>query len=594
MIVLQRFLQQFHDSPTHERDRANLMSAFTVGATALILNFVILMMVAPLILAPDDRDFRDLTENIEFGQLLALILLGGATAFATLLIPFRLASVFLGPRIGRYFDQILLSGITPFRFVIGKATSQNLYLGLIFLLLLPYLVLSITLGGMDITTFVAGVLLVWLYCMMLAAVTLWVSLYVNELLSAVFVVGVFAILSGIGCAPIPVQVFTITPFPVLLQPVYASLPDMAPEMYNNYWVLYGSSVIVMTSIGCLALFSIHIGPLFGIIVDNSTFGEVVRKGDSKRKRWFRLRHHIQRPSEIAFFYENRGTSLRAHEGLLRWGLGAALIFGVSTIGFLGFVALMGFLIKQWGPPGRNWAPGFRGMILAVHGIGVLLAALLFSHGRNTTFLRLPVWRRWRPEVARLDTICFLAFLTFSTGLAIATPHIFEHFVASSQDTSIFYIEPDSAARWAPFGLQQMSVEGALILSISGLTVYCLLRFLALTTWLKSLAFGLTAVLYLGFVILLPFLPAVLTQEIIELRRIEFLKEFTPQLALTSPAAAIVRLFSQLGPAFPVQATSIPFYVAHALLIGVLLLAIRRSSRTLRQSYLKTDDGGTSA
>lgn len=583
--MLRRFLRQFHDSPTHERDRANLMSAFTVGATALILNAVILMMVAPLILAPDDRDFRDLTENIEFGQLLALILLGGATAFATILIPFRLASVFLGPRIGRYFDQIVLSGITPFRFVIGKATSQNLYLALIFLLLLPYLILSITLGGMDVTTFVAGVLLVWLYCMMLAVVTLWVSLYVNELLSAVFVVGVFAILSGIGCAPIPVQVFTVTPFPVLLQPVYASLPDMAPDMYNNYWALYGSSVLVMTSVGCLALFCIHIGPLFGIIVDNSTFGEVVRKGDSKRKRWFRLRHHIQRPSEIAFFYENRGTSLRTYEGLLRWGLGSLLIFGVSTLGFLGFVALMGFLIGQWGPPGRNWAAGFRGMILVIHGVGIVLAALLFSHARNTTFLRLPVIRKWRPEVARLDTICFLSFVAFSTSLAIATPHIFEHFVAVSQDTSIFYLEPDSAESWAPLGLDQMSIEGAVILSISGLTIYCLLRFLALTTWLKSLAFALAAILYLGFMTLLPFLPALLTQEVIELRRIQFLKEFTPQLAMASPAASVVRLFSPLGPGFPGHPSSLPFYISHAVLIGILLLAIRRSSRSLRSSYL---------
>lgn len=594
MTVLQRILRQFHDSPTHERDRANLMSAFTVGATALVLNFVILGMIAPLILDPDDRDFRALTENIEFGQLLALILLGGATALATLLIPFRLATVFMGPRIGRYFDQIVLSGITPFRFVIGKATSQNLYLGLILLLLLPYLVLSITLGGMDVVTFLAGVFLVWLYCMMLATVTLWASLYVNELLSAVLVVGLFSIFCGLGCAPIPVQVFTITPFPVLLQPVYASLPDMSADVYNEYWALYAGSVTLMTSIGCIAMFCIYLGPLYGIIQDNSTFGEVVRKGDSKRKRWFRLRHHIQRPSEIAFFYENRGTSLRSHEGLIRWGLGSLLIHATGLVGFVGFVVLMGFLISQWGPPGRNWAPGFRGIILAIHGIGVTLAALLFSHGRNTTFVRLPVIRRWKPEVARLDTLCFLAYLIGSTSLAIATPHLFEQFVATGEDTSIFYLDPEFSERWAPFGLDQMSVEGTLIISVAGLTIYCLLRYLALTTWLKSLAFGLTAVLYIFFMLLLPFVPALLTDEVIELRRITILREWTPHIAMASPATSIVRLFSRLGPAFPDQPSSLPFYVAHGFMIVVLLLAIRRTSRSLRASYLTPPEEGASS
>lgn len=62
-------------------------------------------------LDPDDSGFRRLTENVEFGQVLALILLGGATLLATLVIPSRLMTVFWGPRTGNYFDQIVLSGI---------------------------------------------------------------------------------------------------------------------------------------------------------------------------------------------------------------------------------------------------------------------------------------------------------------------------------------------------------------------------------------------------------------------------------------------------------------------------------------------------
>lgn len=592
--MLKKILSQFQDSPTHERDRANLTSAFTVGGTALVLNFVVLMMVAPLILAPDDRDFRSLTENIEFGQLLALILLGGATAFATTLIPFRLASVFMGPRIGRYFDQIVLSGITPFRFVIGKATSQNLYVGLILFLLLPYLVLSITLGGMNFVTFLAGVFLVWLYCMMLATVTLWVSLYVNELLSAIIVVALFSILCGLGCAPIPVQVFTITPFPVLLQPVYESLPDMAPNVHNEYWALYAGSVIAMASIGCVALFCIYLGPLYGIIQDNSTFGEVVRKGDSKRKRWFRFRHHIQRPSEIAFFYENRGSSIRSTEGLIRWGMGFAFITALSMTAFFGFVAIMGYLIGIWGPPGRNWAPGFHAFVLFIHGASMLIGAFLFSHSRNTSLLHIPFFRKWKPKVANLDTICFLLFVAISTSCALITPSVFDRFFGAAQDTSVFFIEPEFAERWAPFGLKQINVEGTLIITTAGLTVYCMLRYLALTTWLKSLALGLTVILYIFFMLLLPLLPVLLTEEVIELRRITILREWTPHVAMASPATSIVRLFSRLGATFPDRPSSLPFYITHATMIVILLFAIRRTSRSLRASYLSEPDAGANA
>src|SRR5262249_34398734 len=158
-----------------------LVSGFSIGTAALLLNGAVMMLVLPLMLDPDDRDFRALNENLGFGQLLALALLGGAAAFAAVLIPLRLLTVFWGPRVGRYFDQVVLSGIAPLRFVIGKATSQNLFLGLIVFLLLPYLVLSLTLGGVNVESFLAGLFLVWLYCMELALVTLWASLYLNEL-----------------------------------------------------------------------------------------------------------------------------------------------------------------------------------------------------------------------------------------------------------------------------------------------------------------------------------------------------------------------------------------------------------------------------
>ena len=116
MKLLRKINAALFDSPTFGRDRANLISGFTIGSAGLLLNGAIMCFVMPLLFDPDDEWFRQVTEGIGFGQTLALILLGGATILATLLIPLRLVSVFWGPRIGRYFDQIVLSGISPTRF----------------------------------------------------------------------------------------------------------------------------------------------------------------------------------------------------------------------------------------------------------------------------------------------------------------------------------------------------------------------------------------------------------------------------------------------------------------------------------------------
>ncbi|MDA1232070.1 MAG: hypothetical protein O2856_14950, partial [Planctomycetota bacterium] len=223
MNAMRRFFGLFQNSPTFGRDRANLISGFTIGTTALALNAAILSMVLPLMMDPNDHDFRMITQNIEFGQLLGLILMGGATAFATFLIPMRLGTVFMGPRIGRYFDQIVLSGISPMRFLIGKVTSQNLFLALTLFLLLPWFVLVLALGGLEGPVFLGNLILVWLYCMMLAMVMLWLSLHMNEILAMGILMLVASILCGFGCAPFPVQPFIVTPFPALMYSVYTAV-----------------------------------------------------------------------------------------------------------------------------------------------------------------------------------------------------------------------------------------------------------------------------------------------------------------------------------------------------------------------------------
>lgn len=585
MTAVRRLIGLFRDSPTYGRDRANLISGFSIGTTGLLLNGAVLMLVLPLMLDPDDPDFRALTENVEFGQLLALILLGGATGFATVLIPLRLVTVFWGPRIGRYFDQIVLSGISPLRFVIGKAVSQNLFLGLILFLLLPYLVLSLTLGGVNMVFFLAGLFLVWLYCMALALVTLWVSLYLNELLAAVLVIAAATALSALGCIPMPIQPFVITPFPALIHPVYSSIPFFDGRIPADFFTVFVSCATCMTAVIGVSLFAIYLGPLYGIIRENSTFGEVVRSGDSKRKRWIRLRLHIQRPSEIAFFYENRSRAFHRNEGLIRWGIGFCGLLLLSCAAYLTFVYLMSTLLAaRGGIPVRWWVFEFHTIYLSIHGCGLALGMLVFSHAKNSTYLRLPFSRGRMVEASRLDTTAFLLFTLISTAASIATPFHFERFFASPSGNTIF---PDLmyATQGRAVDYVRIAVEGSLVISVAGLAVYAFHRFACLSTWMRSVSFVAVAIVYLVAACILPVFFVMLFLETPELRSVQAFQDWGPTFAMASPFAVMMSLFKEMGSRFPRDVSTAPFYVVHGVLLGLTILGIRHRGRKLREEYL---------
>jgi len=588
MNAVHRFFGLFRNSPTFGRDRANLISGFTVGTTALVLNTAILIMVLPLMMYPNDRDFRTLTQNIEFGQLLGLILMGGATVFATMLIPMRLGTVFMGPRIGRYFDQIVLSGITPLRFLIGKVTSQNLFLALALFLLLPWFVLVLALGGLEGPVFLGNLILVWLYCMMLAMVMLWLSLHMNEILAMLMLMIVAAILCGLGCAPFPVQPFVVTPFPALMHSVYTAVGATDIDNTQTYFSAFASCAVGMSVITCFAFAGIYLGPLYGIVRDNSTFGEVVKPGDSKRKRRFRFRLHIQRPSEIAFFYENRGNTFRRHEGLVRWGTTMMCLLLPVVLAWTLFVSSQVSMVptvigmngdswEQW------WAAEFHVFCHVFHGFAMVIAVFLFSHARNTTYLQLPVLFGWKAKVSHLDWIGFVLILFLSTTASIGVPLVFNLVVAAPAGTTVF---PDPM--YAAYGRNTMdylrvSIEGTLALSVAAVTVYLLQRTICLYTWLKSAAMMIIAIFYVVCVCIIPMFIGVFSYEVMFRSDQAAFHNISRQIAAMSPFFFFMQLYQETPPIWR-NAPSSPFYMIHSCMIVACVVLMWQRSRRLQLDY----------
>lgn len=583
--LVTRLTSPFRDSPTFGRDRATLMSGLTIGMAGLILNAAILLTFAPLMADPNDPDFREITQNVEFGQLLSLILLGGATVLATILIPLRMISVLWGPRIGGYFDQIVLSGISPFRFLIGKVTSQNLFLALILFLLLPYFVLCLTLGGIAPVFFLCGLLLVWLHCMMIALLTLWAALYMNELIAAMIVGFATCWMGGLGLIPIPVPVFVFTPMPALIYPLFQHIPNLQGSIPTDYLTVFFSCLAGMSCLSLLALGGIYLGPLYGIVRDNSTFGEVVRPGDSKRKRWFRLRYHIQRPSEIAFFYENRSDRFRNWEGLLRWGAGLTAVIGIAALayGIFGYFVL-NFLVANINRNSDWWVYELHATNLIFLGFGLAIAVILFSHARNTMYQRIRFGFGKTASITTLNLSSLALSFSLLVGTALVLPWLLHTEVTQPAGHDLFDFS-ESYGQYRPVNFHRVWLEGVAILLICGVTVSVIHHMFCQTIWVKAAAVLSTAGFYGVGIVLLPMVVTFSFYNTPEIRQYPQLHDLLPTIMTVSPAAVFGFLFNELGRNGPQNLSTTPFYVSHFVIMVLLLLRIRYVRRQVKATYL---------
>lgn len=590
MTLVRRLLSLFQDSPTFERDRAGIVSSFTIGITALLLNAAVMFFVFPLLLETNDTDFRMLTENIEFGQLLGLILPGGATLFATVLIPFRLANVLMAPRIGRYFDQIVLSGISPFRFLIGKVLSQNLFFALIAALLIPWFVLVLSLGGLEWPVFLGNLLLVWLYCMMLSLVSLWLSLYVNELGAAFPLIYFGLLVCGLGCIPISPQPFIVTPFPALMHSVYSAVEIDTITSGLSYFSTFLSCAVGMCCLSAIAFVQIYLGPVYGIIRDNSTFGEVVKAGDSRRKGKLKFRLHIQRPSELAFFYENRGRAFRSWEGLLRWSLCVMSILVPACVSWLilnsvyvrTFSVMAPAMMQE--PQMSYWRlTECYVMIHLVHGIALVLAVMLFSHPRNSTLLKLPVIAGRRLSIGMLDALGFALVMLLSTAVSLALPRLIDEQVRSATGVSLLQ-NVIEARQGHSLALTELSLAGTMSLTLSALAMYSIQRLFCTLLWLKSVAFVWTFAVYFGLFCLTPLMTAGIIHEFDRFNDLGAIADLARAFALVSPITVLVESYGGFGEWFTNGMSFAPFAIVNGLLIAICVRLILRRTRALRADY----------
>jgi hypothetical protein len=332
----------------------------------------------------------------------------------------------------------------------------------------------------------------------------------------------------------------------------------------------------------LSLVAIHLGPLYGIVRENSTFGEVVRQGDSQRKRWVRLRLHIQRPSEVAFFYENRSPLFLRNEGLLRWGFGFFVLSLSAAVAYGLLVSAFAYPISR-GNTGAWWSYEFHAFTLTIHGFSQALAVMAFSHTKNTTFLRIPFVFGWKVQVSRLDTIAFLLFSGLSLAAALLIPRWFDQW---SAPRGVPLFSTQTPGGWKAIDFTRVAIEGQIVFFVAALAVYAWQRLLCLFAWMRFAAVLIVSALYFFGVCLMPLLIGAMLIEIRDLRDIPVLSDWAPELMMMSPMVLITSLFGEfVTNNFPADTSTAPFYLFHYALLSIALIGIHRRSGKVRGTYL---------
>ncbi len=403
--------QEATSSPSWERDAAAITSPWRMGLWFLVLNGLIvfgLIMVHAMF--SDLSIYDELTPVIArmgLGRLFCGALFLSLSFFLSIFVPIRVFGVIFSPRLGRYFDQIVLSGITPWRFIGGKIVGQQAFYLIVLAVCLPYLVFCISFGGISFTEVALYTAMIFVYVHVLVIISLAASMMMSEILALPLVIIVFTLSAVIGLMPLSPHPLNLTPTASIMAVLYEAVAAAQGEettmtglfvggfpgltLFQSHLLLFALISFALLALGGLA---VTLGPINSLARGLNTFGEAVLPGDRKRAGWLKRRFNLRRQSELSFLYENNAPAWRAADFRRRW-------FLRETV----FILLIGAALiwLYWLFASGHHTEAFYPLHFVLAMAALFLNALMFSENWATERLTVGRW-----EAGRLNVFCFAA------------------------------------------------------------------------------------------------------------------------------------------------------------------------------------------
>ncbi|MEK7484554.1 MAG: hypothetical protein AABZ60_09530 [Planctomycetota bacterium] len=325
------FKEQFwtiYHSPTAFRGWKALLTGLKIGTLMSGTHALVLLCFGFIVLlCHEERSFRELFSEGTFGHLLVLSAMGGLFISISFAAIGHMAGMFDGVRFRGYFDQIVVTGISPLRYLSGQFLSGTATFLLMSLSMIPYFVFGETLGFGGWLWFSYGIFLIFFWGIVLMFLVSALTVFFHEVLSA-FLTIAFAFGFGfLSLTPVPGLWGGITPIRYLVQPVISNLAGTGNTRdagifetfykyaFLGYWkipiFLYTPLVYIFIIGICYRI--LYVGPRHLLLPGSNNLGVVSFPGDFKKRGFWRLRWNLKRQIDRFFFFENSATQFSPEE-----------------------------------------------------------------------------------------------------------------------------------------------------------------------------------------------------------------------------------------------------------------------------------------
>jgi hypothetical protein len=409
--------------------------------------------------------------------------------------------------------------------MIGKVVAQNVFFALIIVFLLPYFVLVLFLGGINLGFIVTSIVLLMIYVNVLALATLWLSVYMTEAAAALAVIVVAGplYLYGFNVAD-QYNPMLMTPAVTFAAPIF-EVVHQAEELSRPYGLLAAVFIVFAVLFAAVALLHLIIGPLPGIVRANSTFGEIVFRGDAKRKSALRKRLALQRAAQILFFYENRPQWAGRIEVRIRWGTTLAAVMIVTLAAYGALYRLASQFNRQ----------EYNLMLALIATCSLLLACVFFCETLNTetTLVRMRKGKYWR--AGTVDTLFAAIFFPIPLILAVVTMAVQELNPPTRWANYRTNVGNGDPTTWAAANIETMIIIGAFMFSYYAF----FFRWQTMRSWYRGGIIAISLVLYAFVFCLTPIMPLILVEATRHVYPgIRTFQDICEQIAMLSPPMAL--------------------------------------------------------
>lgn len=291
-----------------------------------------------------DDDLQLILERVPIGRIIFVLTAASVMLFLTLVLPITLNGIFSRERRERCFDQVVATGVSPLRLLLGRGMASLAAMAFLTLSAMPFLLFGVASGAVPASELlmflvVLAVYLTGLTAWMLSRAVAFDDLIVPTLMSLTILIGHLIALS-----PIPTVIAAASPLRMLLDPIQQAMGLATISGWYPEGILFGQRLPAATLcciywmlIAGFSLFSWCIGPDHVLTGGLASF-DAVALGSGSRARATQtiVGRSLLRQVQMAFLYENLPARLRRLEPLNHeiFRLGACLCLMALTLGIL--------------------------------------------------------------------------------------------------------------------------------------------------------------------------------------------------------------------------------------------------------------------